>query len=104
VATTQPDPLVSDQDRQFWAFQPPVAAAPPVVRAAGRVRNPVDAFILKKLEEKGLTLAPEADRLTLLRRAAFDLIGLPPSPEETQAFLADTAPDAYERMIGSAKN
>lgn len=99
AATTQPDLLVSEQDRKFWAFQPPVAAAPPAVREAGRVRNPIDAFILKKLEEKGLTLAPEADRLTLLRRASFDLLGLPPSPDETQAFLADTAPDAYERMI-----
>src|SRR5262249_38337408 len=99
VATTQPDPLVADQDRQFWAFQPPVAVTPPAVHDAGRVRNPVDAFVLKKLEDKGLTLAPEADRLTLLRRASFDLVGLPPSPDEIRAFVADAAPGAYERMI-----
>src|SRR5262249_34271062 len=63
------------------------------------VRNPVDAFILQKLEQKGLTLSPEADPLTLLRRASFDLTGLPPEPAEVQAFLADARPDAYERMI-----
>src|SRR5262249_3960673 len=62
-------------------------------------RNPIDRFILQKLEEKGLSLSPEADRLTLLRRASFDLSGLPPEPVEAQAFLADRAPDAYEQMI-----
>jgi cytochrome c553 len=103
VATGQPDSMVSDRDREFWAFQPPAAT----VVAAGwqpapqgaRVRNPIDAFICKKLEEKKATLSAEADRLPLLRRAYFDLIGLPPSFEEIQAFLADVAPDAYERMI-----
>jgi hypothetical protein len=69
------------------------------VKATSQVRNPVDAFILARLEKKGLTLAPEADRLTLLRRATFDLTGLPPTPAEGDAFLADTAPDAYERLI-----
>ena len=73
VAGTGPDALVSDKDRQFWAFQPPKRPAIPSVRHADRVRNPIDAFILAKLEEKGLTLSPPADRLTLIRRAYFDL-------------------------------
>ena len=99
VAGSEPDPLVSDQDRQFWAFQPPRPTRVPTVRHAERVRNPVDAFILHKLEQKGLTLSAEAKRLTLLRRAYLDLTGLPPEPEEVQAFLADPDPKAYEKLI-----
>jgi mono/diheme cytochrome c family protein len=99
VATTTPDPVVSDKDRDFWAFRPPGPVAVPAVRHAARLRNPIDAFVLQKLEQKGLALAPEADRPTLLRRASFDLTGLPPEPAEVRAFLADRAPDAYERMI-----
>jgi hypothetical protein len=99
VATGSPDPLVSARDRDFWAFRPPQAVKVPTVRQAARVRNPIDAFILQKLEEKSLSLAPEADRPTLLRRAYHDLTGLPPEPAEVQTFLADTRPDAYERMI-----
>ena len=99
MATTSPDPLVTDQDRDFWAFRPPQSAAVPNVRQAERVRNPIDAFVLARLEPTGLTLAPEADRLTLLRRATFDLTGLPPAPGEVEAFLADKDPDAYERLI-----
>ena len=100
VATTTPDPLVSDKDREFWAFRPPHRLSPPLVKEGMRgVRNPIDAFILHKLEQKGLSLAPEADRATLLRRAYFDLTGLPPEPAEVQAFLAERAADAYERMI-----
>lgn len=109
VATTTPDPLVTDKDRDFWAFQPPKAVTiphPPSSPLAkggqgawARVRNPIDSFILQKLESKGLTLAPEADRATLLRRAFVDLTGLPPEPAQVQAFLADRGPDAYEKMI-----
>ena len=99
VATTEPDPLVSDKDRQFWAFRPPRASKAPKVSHTGRVRNPIDAFLLQKLEEKGLALSPEADRLTLIRRASFDLTGLPPEPSEVQAFLADPDPAAYEKLI-----
>jgi hypothetical protein len=99
IATTTPDPLVTEKDRDFWAFRPPQAVPVPAVRHAERVRNPIDAFVLQKLEEKGLTLAPEADRATLLRRACMDLTGLPPEPEEVEAFLADRAPDAYEKLI-----
>ena len=99
VATTTPDTLVTDKDRDFWAFRPPQAVKAPAVRDTSRVRNPIDAFILAKLEAKGLTFAPEADRATLMRRAYYDLTGLPPSPEEVKAFLADNAPDAYEKLI-----
>src|SRR6185503_16029006 len=71
----------------------------PRVTHSDRVRNLIDSFVLQKLEEKGLSLSPEADRLTLLRRAAFDLTGLPPEPSEAEAFLADQSPDAYDRLI-----
>ena len=64
-----------------------------------RVRNPIDAFVLARLGEKGLCLAPEADRATLIRRLSFDLIGLPPTPEEVDAFVDDRDPDAYERLV-----
>src|SRR5262249_15964940 len=67
VATTEPDPLVTDKDREFWAFRAPRAVALPAVRQAERVRNPIDAFVLAKLESAGLSLSHEADRLTLLR-------------------------------------
>src|SRR6202008_4025063 len=63
------------------------------------VRNPIDAFILAKLEAQGLTLSPEADRLTLIRRISFDLTGLPPTIEEVDAFLADKSRDAYEKLV-----
>ncbi len=83
-----------------WAFRPPVRPGVPGVRGQGSgVRNPVDAFVLAKLGEKGLTLATEAERTTLLRRVAFDLTGLPPTPQDIDSLLADTAPDAYERMV-----
>ncbi|MDB5387022.1 MAG: putative rane protein [Planctomycetaceae bacterium] len=99
VSGTAADPLVRDEDRQFWSFQRPQRAAIPVVQATDLVRNPIDAFLLRQLESKQLSFAPEADRGTLLRRAAFDLTGLPPEPEELETFLADTSPDAYERLV-----
>jgi mono/diheme cytochrome c family protein len=99
VAGSRPDPLVTDKDRDFWAFQPPHAGTPPAVRQQARVRNPIDAFVIHKLEPRGLTLAPEADRATLLRRAYLDLTGLPPEPAEVRAFLADRDPQAYEKLI-----
>ena len=68
-------------------------------RQARAVRNPLDAFLLQRLEAAGLAYAPEADRATLFRRVYLDLVGLPPSPHEQAAFLADAAPDAYERLV-----
>jgi hypothetical protein len=82
-----------------WAYRPLVKPTPPVVKRADRVRTPVDAFVLAKLEASGLTLSPPADRRTLMRRVSFDLTGLPPTPAEVDAFLADTSPDAYEKVV-----
>jgi mono/diheme cytochrome c family protein len=88
----------SQRDRH-WAFRPLAHPRIPHVRHGQQVRTPVDAFLLVKLEAKGLTLSPDAPRGTLLRRAYFDLLGLPPSPEELDAFLADERPDVYERLL-----
>jgi hypothetical protein len=90
---------VTDADRNFWAFRSPVRPGVPAVQHAERVRNPIDAFVLAALEKKGLALSPEADRLTLLRRACFDLVGLPPTPQEIDTFLEDRSPDAYEKLV-----
>lgn len=99
VMTSEPDPLVSDQERQFWAFQPPTAAEPPDVQHAELVRTPIDAFILRQLEARQLTLSPAADRRTLIRRASFDLLGLPPTPNEVEAFVTDESPNAWGQLI-----
>ncbi len=101
LAGTAADTLVTAKDRQFWSFQAPKAQPVPKVRNARQVRNPIDAFLLRKLEEKGASFSREADRLTLIRRATFDLTGLPPDPEKVKAFLADKRPDAYEKLIDS---
>jgi hypothetical protein len=92
------DPMVSDRDRQFWSFQPPRRPAEPKVKS-GRVRNPIDAFLLARLESKGLSYSPEAPKEKLLRRAYFDLAGMPPTPRERDEFLNDTRADAYEKLI-----
>ena len=94
-----PDPLVSEEDRKFWSLQPPKRPKVPEVKGKELVRTPIDAFLLEKLEEKRLSFSPEADRWVLLRRAYMDLIGLPPDPEEVEAYLRDDSPDAYERVI-----
>lgn len=99
VILPENDPLVREEDRQFWSFQSPTKTSPPHVGNADRVRSPIDAFLLAKLERKGLGFSPEADKLTLLRRATFDLTGLPPSPDEITNFLNDDSPQAYERLI-----
>ncbi len=99
VAGTPLDPLVTDKDRQFWSFQTPVRPEAPKVKHADRVRNPIDAFVLSKLEAKGLSLAPEANRETLIRRATFDLTGLPPDPDEVKEFVASKDPLAYEKLV-----
>lgn len=98
-ANGRPDPLVSDADRQHWAFRKPVRPAAPAPREANRVRNPIDAFVLKALEGKRLSLNEEAERLTLIRRVALDLTGLPPEWSDVEAFLADGSPRAYETMV-----
>jgi hypothetical protein len=93
--------LVSVEDQKFWSFVPPARPRTPHVRAAHLVRNPVDAFLLEKLEAKNLTYSPEAERLKLLRRAYIDLIGMPPSPSEVNDYMNDARTDAYERLIDS---
>jgi mono/diheme cytochrome c family protein len=89
----------SEEDRQWWAFQPIRSPEPPVVKKAAAIRNPVDQFIQARLETEGLAPAPEASRQALIRRVSFDLTGLPPTPEEVAAFTADAAPDAYEKLV-----
>jgi mono/diheme cytochrome c family protein len=89
-----------DPKKTHWAFQPLQRPAVPQVGNAGDgIRNPVDAFILAKLAEKDLTLSPEADRRTLIRRLSFDLLGLPPTPEEIDVFVSDPDPKAYEKLV-----
>ena len=84
---------------KHWAFIPPVRPAVPSVSRADWVRNPIDAFLLARLDREGIKPSPEADRATLLRRASLDLIGLPPTPAELDAFLADKSPNAYEKQV-----
>ena len=92
-------PPVTASDRQHWAFQAPLASAPPTVDGPSAVRTPIDAFLLAELEQHRLTYSTEAPRQTLLRRAYFDLWGLPPTPEQAAEFLADERPDAYGRLL-----
>jgi hypothetical protein len=82
-----------------WAFERPERPTPPTVRNRAWPRNAVDTFVLARLDHEGIAPAPEADRATLLRRVTLDLTGLPPTPEEVDAFLADPSPDAYERRV-----
>ena len=88
-------PQFSERQRSYWAFQPVAAPAMPA-DAAG---NPIDAFIRARLAAKQLELSPRADKVTLIRRASFDLTGLPPTPEEVDAFVRDDAPDAFAKLV-----
>src|SRR5262249_54843990 len=85
--------------KNHWAFQPVRRPPFPTVKWSGWCISPIDAFILAKLEEKRFSPAPAADRRTLIRRASFDLIGLPPSESEVEAFMSDSSPDAFGRLI-----
>ena len=91
--TTKPD---------HWAWQKPVKATLPVIQHADWPRRPLDDFVLARLEAAGLQPAPEADRHTLVRRVYLDLVGLPPTPGQVEAFASDARPDAYERMVDRA--
>ena len=92
-------PYVSDADRSFWSFQKPRRHSIPEVKEGQLVRNPIDSFLLSALERNGLAYAPEAARETLVRRVYLDLIGLPPTPSEIEAFLNDGRPGAFERLV-----
>ncbi len=85
--------------RKYWAFQPLRPPGPPVVKNVGWARTPIDRFLLARLEEKGIAPNGPLAREKLVRRAYFDLLGLPPTPAEVDAFVKDTAPDAYERLV-----
>src|SRR5438128_2442351 len=99
-----PDSLLAPSEEQparkvHWAFLPPRRVASPVVKDKNWPRNPIDRFILARLEKEGIAPSPEADRVTLIRRLSLDLLGLPPGPEETDEFVSDLRPDAYERLV-----
>jgi hypothetical protein len=85
--------------QRHWSLLPPERPALPAGRDPSWLRNPIDAFVLARLEKEGLHPAPEASKSTLLRRVSLDLTGLPPAPAELDAFLADSAPDAYEKAV-----
>jgi len=92
----------TEEEKAFWSYQPVRAAAdaaPPRVKNESWAQSPIDRFILRKLEEKNLKPAPPADKLTLLRRATFDLTGLPPAESEMRDFLADQSPDAFKKVV-----
>jgi len=88
-----------EEARRYWAFLPVISPDVPQVTTTDWVRTPIDAFILQKLEQNNLQPVAAADRRTLIRRATFDLTGLPPTPEEVNDFLADASPDAFERVV-----
>ena len=90
---------IGAEEPAHWAYQPLVRPTIPTVSNTNWVRSPIDRFILAKLEEKALAPAPEADKRTFLRRVSFDLVGLPPTPEEMQAFLDDKKSDSLERVV-----
>jgi len=104
-----PDPRTGDTSikrldlekaKEFWSFKPLVRPAVPQIRdPQSAIHNPIDSFILAKLEAKGLKPGPVADRRTLIRRATYDLTGLPPTPEEINAFLKDDSPDAFAKVV-----
>ena len=91
--------VITDKDRQWWAYRKPVRPPVPTPRNTAAVWNEVDAFVVALQEAKGLNSAPVASRATLIRRLYFDLIGLPPRPEEVEAFLHDPSPDAYRNLM-----
>src|SRR5262245_33509738 len=96
-ATGKNDYIIKPEHKSFWSFQP--VADPAVPSVKGKTDNPIDAFLLAELEAKGLLFNQPADKRTLIRRATYDLTGLPPSPEEITAFLADNSPDGFAKVV-----
>ncbi len=98
-ATERKERVITDEERHYWAYVPVKRPDVPAVKNKQWVCNPIDAFILARLEAKGLTPAAPADKLALIRRATYDLTGLPPTPEAIDAFVNDKAPNAYEKLL-----
>ena len=96
--------LTFEEGRKFWSYQQPKWPTIPIVKRADWSFNEIDRFVLAKLEAKNLQPAPDADRATLARRVYFDLIGMPPTPEEVDAFVNDSSPDAYEKLVDRLLN
>ncbi len=90
---------ITDEDRQWWSFQPLAKVTPPVVKDRGWAANEIDRFVFQRLTAEGLQPAPRAEKAALLRRVYFDVTGLPPTPEDVAAFVADTSPDAYTKVV-----
>jgi hypothetical protein len=90
---------ISQPSGAHWAFKAPQRVEPPKIKDKKRVRNPIDAFVLARLEKEKIKPSPEADRVTLIRRLNLDLLGLLPTPEEVVAFVSDKRPDAYEQLV-----
>ena len=99
VQGDEPDPLVSDEDRTFWAFQSPRKPDVPTHEGESSARCPIDAFLLRQLSKHGLAFSEEASKRTLIRRVAFDLTGLPPQWNDVECFLADESGDWYETLV-----
>jgi hypothetical protein len=99
AATVDPAAVFNAAQKKHWAFQKVQRPAVPTVRNTAWVQTPIDGFVLAKLEARGIKPSAEADRVTLLRRVSFDLIGLPPTLEEVQSFVADKSPNAYEKVV-----
>ncbi|MSR56165.1 MAG: DUF1549 domain-containing protein [Planctomycetaceae bacterium] len=104
--TVRPEPetlaagdTFTEEERSHWSFQPIQRLPLPAVQQAETIRSPIDAWLLSRLESRGLSFGPPADRRTLIRRLSFDLVGLPPTPVAVDRFVADPAPDAYERVV-----
>jgi mono/diheme cytochrome c family protein len=106
AATTRPEPetlsagdIFSEDERNHWSFQPIARPRIPSVKAVDRLQTPIDAFLLARLEKEGLSFGTEAGKVTLIRRATYDLTGLPPTPEAIDRFLADGSRDAYDKLV-----
>ncbi|MGZ4972717.1 MAG: DUF1549 domain-containing protein, partial [Limisphaerales bacterium] len=98
-ADTKLPPLSNPAARNHWAFKAPVRPALPAVKNQKWVHNPIDRFVLARLELEKLAPSPQADRVTLVRRLHLDITGLPPSLKEVDDFVADRSPDAYEKLV-----
>src|SRR5207245_1074825 len=98
-APVKEEPIGAGAGSNHWSFKAPVRSTPPAVKNERWTRNPIDRFILARLEKDGITPSPDADRATLIRRLSLDLTGLPPSPTEVDAFVRDPASDAYDKLV-----